>query len=224
MNETDAVQSRQVETGKLLLGLSMVIVIVVNMADAVVPPAGIPLAAVAIWLILKRTGGTWADVGLRRPGSWPRTIGLGVALGVALQMVATYGLAPLLEVLGAQHDMSQYGGFIGNKKMLATYMTVSWTTAGFGEELIWRGFIMTRFAKLLNDSRGARVTAVLVTAVLFGLIHFQQGALGIIATGFVGLVFGAVFFASGRNLWLVFIAHGIMDTIAFTYLYNGRGM
>ena len=72
-------------------------------------------------------------------------------------------LSPLLEVFGAVHDASQFEGFIGNNQLLATYLAVSWTTAGFGEELIWRGFVMTRIAKLFGDSRSARVTAVIVT-------------------------------------------------------------
>ncbi len=221
MSETQTIQSGSVEKGKLVTAVSILVVIVANSLDGVIPPAGVPAAVLAIWLMLRWTGGKWADTGLRRPESWPRTIGYGIGLGVALQMVATYALSPLLEVFGAVHDASQFEGFIGNNQLLATYLAVSWTTAGFGEELIWRGFVMTRIAKLFGDSRAARVTAVIVTAVFFGIIHFQQGSLGIIATGFVALVLGAVFFASRRNLWLVFIAHGVMDTIAFMYLYNG---
>lgn len=223
MSETQTAQAGSAEKGKLLTAISIVIVIAASFLDGVIPPAGVPAAILAIWLMLRWTGGKWADTGLCRPESWPKTIGYGIGLGVALQLVATYGLAPILEAFGAVQDMSQFEGFVGNNQLLAMYLTISWTTAGFGEELIWRGFVMTRFAKLFGDSRAARVTAVVVTAVLFGLLHMRQGSLGIISTGFVALVLGASFFASRRNLWLVFIAHGVMDTMAFIYLYNGWG-
>jgi len=37
-----------------------------------------------------------------------------------------------VKALGAQCDMSRFEGFIGNNQLLATYLAISWTTAGWG--------------------------------------------------------------------------------------------
>jgi membrane protease YdiL (CAAX protease family) len=223
MNDTAAASPKLTNT-RLVMGLSILAILVGNSLDAFIPPAGIPVAIFIIWRILKLTGGRWSDLGLGRPSNWLHTIGLGVALGVTFQLVLTYGLSPILERLGAVHDTSQFAAFKGNNQMLAMYMTVAWTTAGFGEELIWRGFILTRFAKIFGGSRGALIAALLITSVMFGFIHFAQGNLGMIATGVAGLMLGIAFLAGRQNLWLTFIAHGTMDTLAFMALYTGIGV
>lgn len=37
-----------------------------------------------------------------------------------------------------------------------------------------------------------------------------------------GLLFGALYLASGRNLWTAIIAHGVNDTVGFTLIYLGK--
>jgi membrane protease YdiL (CAAX protease family) len=35
------------------------------------------------------------------------------------------------------------------------------------------------------------------------------------------LIIGAVYLRSGRNLWVVIIAHGLIDTLKFSLIYAG---
>ena len=43
-----------------------------------------------------------------------------------------------------------------------------------------------------------------------------------ISAGLGGLVFGALYLATGRNLWVSVIAHGTTDTVGFLLLYLGK--
>jgi membrane protease YdiL (CAAX protease family) len=55
---------------------------------------------------------------------------------------------------------------------------------------------------------------VLATA-LFAFAHAYQGPTGILITGILGLVFAVLYVATGRNLWINVVAHGVYDTGSF---------
>jgi hypothetical protein len=70
-------------------------------------------------------------------------------------------------------------------------------------------------------STRAWIAAIVVSSVVFGLLHMYQGLSGMIATGLTGLVLGWLYLATGRNLWAPIIAHGVMDTSGFLMIYFG---
>lgn len=202
--------------------LGMVLVLALSFLDAVVPPAGVPLAVLAVWLILRREGTGWQAIGFRRPASWPRTILTATAIALAWQLLAIGSLLLARSAAGAEGpDISRFESIGGNPLMLAQWLIVAWTTAGFGEEIIWRGFLMTRLAGLLGDSRRAWVVSLWLMSAVFGLLHFYQGAAGVLMTGLSGLLLGTLFLLSGRNLWLPILTHGLLNTISFVALYFG---
>ena len=79
-----------------------------------------------------------------------------------------------------------------------------------------------RSARLIGRGRADWVIALLLTSLLFGIVHLYQGASGMITTGLSGLVFGLSYFAGGRNLWVPIIAHGVLDTLGFTLIFLGK--
>ncbi len=176
---------------------------------------GIPLALLAIWLIswLKKVG--WSDVGLYRPKSWSKTIKLAF---VAVLIVQTVGFLQFT-LSDSPPDYSSYEEALTPWGLLG-WIVISWTTAGFGEEIIWRGFFMKQIARLFDEQkRSSWVIGLVFTSIVFGLAHFHQGLGGILGAGFVGLVYGILFLVSGRNLWAPIIAHGLTGTISFIRLY-----
>jgi membrane protease YdiL (CAAX protease family) len=62
---------------------------------------------------------------------------------------------------------------------------------------------------------------MVVVSLLFGLGHFYQGPAGVIGSTVSGLLFGVLYLASGRNLWLPILAHGFSDTIGLALVYLG---
>lgn len=69
------------------------------------------------------------------------------------------------------------------------------------EELLFRGLLIGGFSTIVNPW-----ALVLAGGVLFGLMHSPQGNLGIVLTGAVGILFGAVFVIT-NSLLTVIVAH-----------------
>ena len=63
---------------------------------------------------------------------------------------------------------------------------------------------------------------VVLVTFLFGFGHSYQGLTGMIDTGIHGLLLGALYLASGRNLWACIIAHGVSDTVALIAVFLGH--
>lgn len=205
---------------------SIVFVLLINRVVGFISPnlnaLGTPLAMLAILTLswLKKSG--WSDIGFMQPKSWWKTAALGVGVAVSLQASALLITLPLLARLGIPTpDLSAYGTVKSNAFVLIGWLLVSWTTAGFGEEIIWRGFMMPQIARLFNNNWMGWVLGLLGSSVLFGLIHYPQGITGMVMTGFSGIIYGLLVLTSGHKLWPAIIAHGMTDTIAFLLLCYG---
>jgi membrane protease YdiL (CAAX protease family) len=116
----------------------------------------------------------------------------------------------------------RWGDVEGNLPMFLLWLGIVWTAAGFGEEMFFRGFLVSRTMALFRGVPFAAVFAVLIPAFLFGLGHFYyQGLRGLVTTTAIGIAFGAAFLLLKRNLWPIVLVHGIVDTINFTVVYLG---
>lgn len=78
-------------------------------------------------------------------------------------------------------------------------------TAGICEEVIYRGFMIALVSAVLGPW-----PAVGMTSILFGLGHTYQGGSGIVKTGAVGVVMGALFVISG-SLLAPIVLHILID-------------
>lgn len=212
----------QLRSNKVAILAAVVFMLLLNAIDLIAAPLGIPIAVLFIWLVLWLSRAGWSDVGMRRPKNWIKTIGIGISVALFLEALGLFVLLPMMQRFGVQlPDYSRFESIRGNLPMLFVYLTVSWTTAGFGKEIIWRGFVMSRVARVLGNGEAAWVFSLLLVSVLFGLLHSYQGTVGVVMTGVTGLVFGILYLASGRNLWAPIIAHGTTDTMSFLIIYTG---
>ena len=112
-------------------------------------------------------------------------------------------------------------GWFGWRQAGTTLLLV-WTFAAFGEELSYRGYLLTRTADILGRSTTAYFLAMIAVAVLFGFGHYYKGPAGVLDSTYSGLVLGCAYLLSGRNLWAAILAHGISDTFAVPVLFMGR--
>ena len=96
---------------------------------------------------------------------------------------------------------------------------VAWLAAGTGEELLYRGFLMDRLARV-SGLRGKPWLVIVIQAALFGLPHAYQGWGGVLVTGTVGLFLGWLRWRMNGNLWACIIAHAAVDTIAMGAYYG----
>ena len=65
----------------------------------------------------------------------------------------------------------------------------------------------------------SHTAAIIVSSVVFGLIHFTWGPAGVVQTGFMGLALGISYLVVGRNLWVLVLAHFYMDAILMVQMY-----
>ena len=116
---------------------------------------------------------------------------------IALQVVAIN--LPGAEV--APIDQSRFNPLEGNLAMFLLFVVLAWTTIAFGEEMFYRAFLITQLGDVFQKSKLGTVLALLGSSVIFGLVHWVEGPLGVINTFFMGLIFGAIYLRTGRNLW-----------------------
>ena len=180
-----------------------------------------------IWVGLRLRGEGWADIGT--PFSKPdrstalRTVGISVLVfifAVGAFIVGAIVAANIFGMPGGGADTSEYGYMSGNLPMLMAALAAAWVVSSWGEEVVYRGFLINRFAEL-SASRLRWTPAVIGSAVLFGLAHFSWGPSGMVQTGFMGLALGIAYLRLKRNLWVTILAHAYMDTILFVQMYLG---
>jgi len=81
---------------------------------------------------------------------------------------------------------------------------------------------MKRLAQVFGESRVGWIVALLLSSVLFGWGHTEQGISGWIQEGLSGLILGILFLSAKRNLVVPIVAHGVSNTLAFVLIYFGR--
>jgi membrane protease YdiL (CAAX protease family) len=134
----------------------------------------------------------------------------------------------LTSVTNQEPNLEAFNALKGNPKALLIGLIVVWTFGAFGEEMLFRCFLINTFYKLLpsnylNDQIRWGLS-LLMTSILVGLGHAYQGLTGMILTGMIGFCFGLIYLKYNHNLWPNILTHGLYDTVAFVmvYLYDDK--
>ncbi len=142
------------------------------------------------------------------------------AIGVGLIQLFDLIRDPFVErFVGGTRDLSRFSDIAGSPTALFKLLVLNWTVAAIGEELAFRIVLMRGIAFSLGDSRIAFGIALIVQAILFGVVHAYQGPIGIIGSGINGLIFGGLTLAARGSIWPAAIAHGSSNTIGILSLY-----
>ncbi len=211
--------------------------IVVAAADALhVPLPVMPLLrhtylyfalVILICLYLWMRGESFASIGLVAPQRWLVLIGRGLLIFVAI-LVFEIGVTPFIDPLiaratgtGAHLGEIYFASVKGNLGLFLYLAFFGVFFGGFGEEILHRGFIMTRMAQLLGESRPAWIAAAVLQAIPFALGHAYQGPVGMFGVFVIAILYAVGATAWGRNLWPAIVAHAAFDTFGFWAIYSG---
>jgi membrane protease YdiL (CAAX protease family) len=212
-------------SSKWLAIAELVIVALIFVADArhLIPFSKTPVLLALGWISIRVRKLRWRDLGLKRFKNWKTTLALGLAAGIAMEGIELFITQPLLvKWVGKQPDLDMFRQVTGNLKLTLVYIALSWTLAAFGEEMVYRGYLMNRVADLFNRTRRAWIISLIAVHVGFGIAHIYQGTTGVIDEGLMGVLLALMYLASGCNLAVPVIAHGVADSIDFLLIFLGK--
>ena len=87
-------------------------------------------------------------------------------------------------------DMSKYYYLRGNLPMTMLALGSVYMVSAFAEEVIYRGFLITRISELGGYGKSAFRFAVVFSSLVFGLVHSDWGLAGMVQASCMGLALG----------------------------------
>jgi membrane protease YdiL (CAAX protease family) len=185
-------------------------------------PNEVPILFVLGLLSVRLRDSGWSAMGLKRPASWRRIVlialaaaALRIILGdLVIEPFAGRLWPPIVAPAGSE-------AITGDIKSALIWLVLVWTWAAFGEEIGYRGYLLTRAADIGRGTTAAYWIGVVVVSVLFGYGHYYKGPAGVLDSGVAGVILGAAYMLSGRNLWASILAHGFIDTFGIVTLFFG---
>jgi CAAX protease family protein len=148
-----------------------------------------------------------ADLGLRRVTRWGYALKMMVALYVAFWIVAfaleqIFGKPPEQQLVT---DLKAEQSFA----ILAGYAVLTCFVAPICEEIFFRGFVFTTFARRLGPAWGA-----VIAGGIFGLIHAPNPVLGLIALGVLGVALCLLYWTT-QSIIPCMALHALNNSISF---------
>jgi membrane protease YdiL (CAAX protease family) len=187
-----------------------------------VVPNEVPILFVLGWISVHFRDGGWRKVGLARPKSWKVTFVIAAAAAALRLAMGSFVIEPL--TLRFWPPIKAPAGaelIAGDWKQALIWLGLIWTFAAFGEEMSYRGYLLTRCADLGARTTNAYWAAVVLISILFGYGHYYKGPAGILDSAVAGLILGTAFMLSGNNLWTAILAHGFIDTCGVVAVFFG---
>ena len=185
--------------------------------------------ALATYFMVRR-GVSWQSVGLSLPEGrkdWFKSLGLALlamVLVILFMALVVPAMSSLLGVSIPESATDRFEFFLGKPLVFAAYLVVViWIGAAVGEELLMRGFLLNRLINFCGSEKKGTVVAVLLHAIIFGVLHISQGIPGIISTGIVAIIFAVMYLYNGRKLFPLIIAHGLINSIGIIAYYVSDG-
>lgn len=102
-------------------------------------------------------------------------------------------------------ETDNIGGLMLNLLMIAIIPSI-------GEELLFRGLMQRHLAESFRNVH----IAIIVTAIIFSLVHFQPYSF--LPRFFLGIVLGYIF-VMGKSIWYPIIAHFVNNAVGVIFYY-----
>src|SRR4029079_12934799 len=163
------------------------------------------IAAIAIWTTFDRP---WSAMRLELPHGGRLGVGtlfVLAAIGlVALQLWSVARL-PAERRIRARPQLGNLAFMLPHRAQEQPWLLTLSTTAGFCEELLYRGYLPWFFAPWLGS-----VGAMALVGVLFGIRHAYQGRAGVVKATLAGAFMAALVLVTG-SLVPAMIVHALID-------------
>ncbi len=145
-------------------------------------------------------------------------------VGTALFLFYYYVMLPsVTHITGQPIDISELKAYTENLSTTLSLLAIIWVSAAFGEEIVFRGYLMRQFTKFFGSSKISLIINILLFGFIFGWVHAYQGISGQILAGITGMILAIIFHIRKSDLWFNIAVHGFVDTVALLFIYNGWG-
>lgn len=171
------------------------------------------IAAIAIWTMFGRP---WSAMRLGLPHGWRLAVGVVFVLAaVALVVVQLWSVArlPVERRIQARPKLGTVAFMLPRTAREQGWFLALSTSAGFCEELLYRGYLPWFFAPWLGS-----VGAMALVVVLFGAGHAYQGRAGAVKATLAGAFMAALVLVTG-SLIPAMIVHALIDVGSGTLGY-----
>ena len=187
----------------------------------IVPNEVIVLSVLGFISMRLRDGG-WFAMGFKRPASWRRILLIALVAAILRILLGQFLIEPVTGLFWPKPSPPALANEItGNVKIAFVGLLLVWTFAAFGEEIVYRGYLLTRAADVGKRSELAYWIGIVLVSILFGYGHYYKGAAGVIDSGVAGVILGSAYMLAGRNLWASIFAHGFIDTFGIIDAFFG---
>jgi membrane protease YdiL (CAAX protease family) len=102
--------------------------------------------------------------------------------------------------------------FLPINKLELQHFAILSLTAGFCEEVIFRGYFIQYFLSFTGTSPLGQFIAVTLPGVIFALSHLYQGWKAVAKIMVLAILFGYIFLAT-QSIWLLVVLHFLVDFI-----------
>jgi uncharacterized protein len=163
-------------------------------------------------LIMALVGDSWSLFGIVRP-KWMSDTTVGCVICFCCIMSRDFVtiflprslLIESVSLHGMRDAMPE-----GAPEYLALF--IGCVASGFAQELIFRGYLIARFERILRST----TAAVVVTTAMFASFHIYQGTGQMLLAGVLGFVF-AIAFCLFRRLWPLCFAHALYNFLVLLH-------
>lgn len=206
------------------LDIFMIIFLVVFPHIAGLPMFIFPFVVFVIcYLYLRLNKESFASIGFRIKDLTGKSFLIGGIIGLAYACFDYWLFGPLvIKITGLTRANVSDFDFI--KHSFINYLillAIAWIIVIPYEEIIFRGFIFSRIRNMISFSKYQFIIAGLITSVLFGLYHIQEGMAGVLNAFFFGIVVTWLYYRFNGNLWYLIFFHAVYDTFMLTAIRLG---
>jgi membrane protease YdiL (CAAX protease family) len=117
--------------------------------------------------------GSWSAMGFKRPASWRMILRVAVVAAILRILLWQFLIEPITGFFWPKPSAPTLANEItGNIKMALVALLLLWTFAAFGEEIVYRGYLLTRAADIGRRSAAAYWVGIVLASILFGYGHY----------------------------------------------------
>lgn len=176
-----------------------------------------------IGLNLKINKERFSDINFRFKDCSFKSLYIGIIGAVLIYVFMRCVFFPILEIFVnfQDADVSLYNDLREKGTVYYIFILIlSWIVGGFYESIVFHAFTFFELEKMING-KYKTVVSFIITSLIFGVYHYQLGAVGMINAFVVGAFYLGIFLFYKRNLWYTIFCHAAYNTIAITLLHLG---